>query len=263
MAPNDLWYIIGTALADAFGTVPGSTTKVTETGWIVLTGEPVADFNMLLVDAGPNPAGQLRELTALLLARDLPGLVFLTAVVADQLAPVARDLDLKPGGQVPVMLYQPTDEALTEEAGPPAQERFQIERVTTETLGDATRLAADTFEVAEDVFARAYSPAILAVPGVMVFLARDGDEPVSTVTTMATGATVGVWTMATRPSRQRQGAGKALLEHALSHHQAHGAERFYLLATAAGKPLYERVGFRTVSEVAVWVRGTSVQVPSG
>jgi GNAT superfamily N-acetyltransferase len=100
----------------------------------------------------------------------------------------------------------------------------------------------------------------LTTPGVEYFLAWAGDDPVSTVTTLADGPTVGIWTMATAPARQRQGAGRTLLSHALAHHRARGAELFYLLATEAGQPLYERVGFHTLAEPAVWVSGHSVQV---
>jgi GNAT superfamily N-acetyltransferase len=260
MRTHDLWHTIGTALATTFGTVPGSTIHLTATGWIVATGEPGADFNMLLVDEGPNPAGQFREFIEVLDSRGLQGLAFLTAPVAAQLTPLARELHLQSANRVPVMLSLPGG-ADADEAGP-LQERFRIERVTAETLGESMRLAAETFGVSPDVIARVYSPTTLALPGVDIFLARDGDEPVSTVTTTATGATVGVWTMATAPSRQRQGAGRAVLAHAMREQRETGAERFYLLATESGKPLYERMGFQTVSELAVWVRGTSVQVTS-
>jgi GNAT superfamily N-acetyltransferase len=66
--------------------------------------------------------------------------------------------------------------------------------------------------------------------------------------------------MGTAAEHQRQGAGRAVLEYAIRYHTERGATTFYLLATAAGKPLYERVGFRTYSEGAVWVAGASTQV---
>jgi hypothetical protein len=34
-----------------------------------------------------------------------------------------------------------------------------------------------------------------------------------------------------------------------------------LIATESGQPLYQKVAFRTIAELAVWVRGHSTQVP--
>ena len=95
-----LWRTIGMSLADAFRQAPGFESRLTPTGWLLITGEPFADFNWLLVDAGPDPAGQLREFAGVLAAGDLPGLVLLTTAVVDRLAPVAADLGLKSAGTV-------------------------------------------------------------------------------------------------------------------------------------------------------------------
>jgi GNAT superfamily N-acetyltransferase len=62
--------------------------------------------------------------------------------------------------------------------------------------------------------------------------------------------------MGTAADRQRQGAGRAVLEAAIAQHRA---EAFYLVATESGKPLYDAVGFETIDELAVWVVGQSEQ----
>ena len=63
---------------------------------------------------------------------------------------------------------------------------------------------------------------------------------------------------AARPPAQR--GGPCLLDHVLAYHAQRGAKVFYLLPTAAGKPLYDRAGFRTVAELAAWCLGHSIQV---
>ncbi|MBV9597111.1 MAG: GNAT family N-acetyltransferase [Chloroflexi bacterium] len=65
--------------------------------------------------------------------------------------------------------------------------------------------------------------------------------------------------MATAPEHQRRGAGRAVLQAALDYHHAQGADAFYLVATPAGKSLYDAVGFETVDDLAIWVTGHSAQ----
>jgi ribosomal protein S18 acetylase RimI-like enzyme len=64
---------------------------------------------------------------------------------------------------------------------------------------------------------------------------------------------VGIWYMATAPQYQRQGSGHALLTHVIAGAIERGADTFYLGATAAGYPLYERLGFRTVGTPSIWL----------
>jgi len=258
---TELWRTIGASLAFAFRGAPGFEARLTPTGWLLFTGEPVADFNWILVDDGPDPDGQFRSFGEALAARGLPALVLLTESVADCLGPVAEELGLQPAGRVPLMVYRPSPGGEAGDEPPPAVDHYRVEAVAdAAALGEANRLAADAFGLPLDAIARVLAPPTLATPGVAFFLAREGAEAVSTVMTARVGPTVGVWNMATPPARQRRGAGRAMLEHVLAHHRARGAELFYLLATEAGKPLYGRVGFRTLAEPAVWVGGHSVQV---
>ena len=79
------------------------------------------------------------------------------------------------------------------------------------------------------------------------------------MTVTRTGPTAGIWNMATPPERQGRGMGRALLTGVLEQLCAEGVERFYLFATAAGRPLYESLGFETLADDAVWVKGHSTQ----
>ena len=257
METRELWRTIGASLAAAFRDAPGFESQLTPTGWLLFTGEPIADFNWIMVDDGPDPEGQLRGFSEVLHARDLPALVILTEAVADRLERIAAALELQPAGRVPLMTYQPP----ADHPNPSATGRYRVELVTDAAeLRAAHRLAGDAFEIPAEAFERVIPPTILATPGVAFFLAWDEAEPVSTVTTIHHGPIVGIWTMATPPARQRQGAGQAILAHALAHHRARGADLFYLLATEAGLPLYQRVGFRTLTAPTIWARGHSVQV---
>ena len=74
-------------------------------------------------------------------------------------------------------------------------------------------------------------------------------EPVSTVSLVEGGGGMGVYNLATLPERQRRGYGEAVMRCAL---ERHGARRVILQSTPAGLKLYERMGFRTVTQVSVY-----------
>lgn len=251
-----LWHLAGEAVALYFRGAPGGEARLTPTDWLALSGEPVGDFNYALVDRGPEAADRLFEYARRIEARALPATVFLPGRVADELAPVARDLGLQHAGKVPLMTYQPN-------GSQPAATTYQVEQVADEAgLRAANRVLADAFAIPLAATDRAVGPELLDGPGWALFLARQDGRPVSTVATIRTGNTVGVWSMGTAPEQQRRGAGRALLEEVIVRHRQAGATSFYLLATEAGKPLYRSIGFRTLDEAVVWVLGHAAEMPA-
>jgi ribosomal protein S18 acetylase RimI-like enzyme len=78
-------------------------------------------------------------------------------------------------------------------------------------------------------------------------------EPVSTTAIVKGGSVLGVYNVATMPGYQHRGYGEAVMRHALiDTGRQHGIERVILQSTPAGYRLYERMGFRTVTKVAVY-----------
>jgi len=78
-------------------------------------------------------------------------------------------------------------------------------------------------------------------------------EPVSTTAIVMGCGAIGVYNVATIPERQRQGFGEAVMRYAVADaERAHGASHVILQSTPAGYHLYERMGFREVTRVAVY-----------
>ena len=78
-------------------------------------------------------------------------------------------------------------------------------------------------------------------------------EAVSTAAIVMGAGAVGVYNVATVPPHQRRGYGEALMRIAIADAQcAYGVERVILQSTPAGLKLYERMGFETVTRVAVY-----------
>lgn len=79
------------------------------------------------------------------------------------------------------------------------------------------------------------------------------EEPVSTAAVVMGGSAVGVYNVATLPGHQRCGYGEAVMRHAVDDARRRtGVERAILQSTPAGLRIYERMGFRSVTRVAVY-----------
>jgi ribosomal protein S18 acetylase RimI-like enzyme len=85
------------------------------------------------------------------------------------------------------------------------------------------------------------------------FVGYVDEEPVSTASVVAGGGAVGVYNVATLPGSQRRGYGEAVMRRALEEaRRLHGDGLLVLQSTPAGLRLYERMGFRTITRVAVY-----------
>jgi ribosomal protein S18 acetylase RimI-like enzyme len=78
-------------------------------------------------------------------------------------------------------------------------------------------------------------------------------EPVSTAAVVLGGGVLGVYNVATLPEHQYHGYGEAVMRYALDDaRRITGIERSILQSTPAGLRLYERMGYRAVTSVAVY-----------
>ena len=80
-----------------------------------------------------------------------------------------------------------------------------------------------------------------------------GGEPVSTAAIVLSDGVAGVYNVATLPAHQRKGYGEAVMRHALAAAQREsGVEQTILQSTHAGNRLYQRMGYRALTNVAVY-----------
>jgi ribosomal protein S18 acetylase RimI-like enzyme len=78
-------------------------------------------------------------------------------------------------------------------------------------------------------------------------------QPVTSAAVVMGAGAAGVYNVATIPGRQRKGFGETVVRHALEEvRREYGIERTILQSTPAGYHLYERMGYRTVTRVAVY-----------
>ena len=235
-----------------FGRAPGAHLRIDEHGWLVLTSEPGADFNMAAVlQSAPTAVldGYVDEIER----RGL-GAVVLVDEDAPHLEEVARARGLTSVGAVPVMVWARPRARTAGLASRGATRRG--ERRTGSDRCDGRRVLDGRGRARE-------GHATVGRVGGHRPLGRRGRRRRGRVLLLRfpSGTHVGVYSMATRRAFQRQGIGRAILETAMRHYLDGGVTTFTLEATEAGFPLYERVGFRTAVELTAFTVGASAQFP--
>ena len=85
------------------------------------------------------------------------------------------------------------------------------------------------------------------------FVGYQDGQPVSTAAVVIGAGVAGIYNVATLPGCQRHGYGEAVMRHALAEvRRQWGIDRSILQSTPAGYRLYERMGYRPITTVAVY-----------
>ena len=222
---------------------------------MALSGEPVADLNYLVVDAASESAqAGFRSLVGHCDAQDLPFAVIVAPAVAEALEPLRAELDLVYDTDWPLMVCP--GEAVQDHPREGVQVRPVRDEVDQQGLA---RVLAGAFQMPVESVLRAMPRHLFDSPSIEGWVAEWDGQVQSTVTATWHGSVVGIWAMGTAPDAQGQGVGKALLSRAMHDARRRGAEAFFLGATPSGFPLYERLGYATVADCPIWVRGVTHQ----
>jgi len=245
---------IGRASVAMMGDVPGFELHMTRNCVLGLTGEPLADFNTLCVGPNPDAEAFLTRSVARVKARGLPLLAMMSPHVAQTLAPVATRLGLTAAGTSPLMVLR------GETPVQPSRPLKIARALGPELVRVAGDIASAAFAVPRDAVARCIDVGITETSGVEACIAWGDDGPMSVVSVTPTGSTAGIWSMGTLAEHQGKGIGRALLTRVIDDYRGRGVDRFFLIATEAGRPLYTSLGFETIADLSAWVLGQSAQV---
>jgi GNAT superfamily N-acetyltransferase len=213
---------------------------VGDTWWTMASGSPFAATNMSLIYGGSDDS--LDSALEVVSRREVPSIAVLSGA---GLAQAGRLLDRGFAfvGANPIMAIA-LDPTQTKSA---LSDGLEVRRVYVKKDTDMiVTLLQESFELPFEVCTFFVSPEIALSPEVYFWLLFDQGQPVCTVTTTAEEGILGIKSMATPPSAQRKGYGKALLSQVLLEHAQQGERIGLLSATLAGEPLYRRLGFEVV-----------------
>jgi len=216
--------------------------------WTALVPEAQLDRSRLRVDLRtgtrvilrePHTADALAEINRMAPAASVVIEDVFTGPDSTPLTPTSRLL------RMPVMNRPPGP------VEPPSPTTRVIEVHDPDTLAEAERVMVDGFPFPHHqpwIRGQALPPRVLELPGWRVWLGYVHGDPAAAAYTYDDGYATGVYWLATLPAHRGHGLARAVLSTAIAARPEH---EFTLVATEAGRPLYELLGFTTVA-TAVW-----------
>lgn len=130
---------------------------------------------------------------------------------------------------------------------------LEVRELSPEQVRLHASVAAAGFQVPEELFAQLATPDMFRLPGVRCYLGESDGQAVTTGMGVTLGDFVGVFNIATPPTRQRQGYGAAVTVRVVADGMAAGAKWSWLQSSPPGYATYARLGFQTVETWPCWV----------
>ena len=217
-------------------------------GWFAaLSHEQSGELNV----CGLTPVATVSSAQALLssIETDLPLIVF----VSSESDPEAGAF-LEANGFDTVTVPEPLMQTTRPPA--PSETAFRVEPAVGGAALDAgIALTSEANTVGRELLEQSIRHAAESGAAQM-WLAWDEAEPISIVWIGRYEESLGVMEMMTPERHQRRGAGRALLTHALAAEWRDDTELAVLVATPAGRRLYESIGFEASDEILTRLRGS-------
>jgi GNAT superfamily N-acetyltransferase len=224
------------------GQVPGSLVQATDGVVAFGSGLPLALFNQIAVtDDDATDTGMISAVGALR-DRGAPFYVVLRRGIDDRFGPLLLDLGLVSQEEVvPGMALQPI---------PPEPARangLAIRRVENAAgLDDHIRTVVEGFEIPDEITRPWIGQELWLREGCAVYVGYTDGKPVVSGFGIRTGRTIGVYNIGTVEAARRRGYGAAMTARVAADGAAAGCDVAILQASEMGRPVYERLGFRTV-----------------
>ena len=220
----------------------------------VMTGLPMDWFNQVLIERDEaTPAGVLAGLAQ---ARESGGpfLVRLREGIDDRFITTLMQAGLVPAvaeTSTPGMVAFPIDHTVIAANASPD---LEIRPVTDAAGMDTHRWVVTAGFGSDPSVALGTACAdLLDRPECIVYVGYADDDPVVSGLGWRTGRTIGVFSIATIEASRRRGYGAAMTARVIADGVAAGCDVATLQASEIGRPIYERLGFRTLVRYTAYV----------
>jgi GNAT superfamily N-acetyltransferase len=226
-----------------------SRATVTRGGGVVaiLSGLPMDWYNQVLIERDEAAPDDVLASVAQARERGDQFVVRLREGIDDRFIPILTQAGLAPAGEessTPGMVAFPIDPDAISQHGAP---ELEIRRVTDAAGIDAHRQAVTAGFGSDPAVALGTAcPDLLDRPECVVYVGYAAGAPAISGLGWRTGRTVGVYSIATISSARRRGYGAAMTARVVADGVVAGCDVAALQASEMGRPIYERLGFRTV-----------------
>ena len=247
------------ALVVVGGQAPGALVARADGVALIATGLPLHLFNEVLIEGEAVAPEAIAAAVATTRARGDRFVVNLRAGTDDRYLPLMAELDLvqmSTDPWMPGMAFHPLP---ARDSVPPAS-GHEIRRVADGPgVRDHILTAAAGFEMPVDWVEAIMTEALAVRREAAVYVGYADGHPVSTGLGIRTGRTIGIYNIATLETARRRGYGAAMTMRIVDDGVADGCDVAILQASDMGRPIYERLGFRTVIEYVGYVDRSSLE----
>lgn len=229
------------------GAVPGAWTRRAGGAIAAVTGAHIAGYNGVWgVSTNPDP-GAVEDLLGEVASSGLPFCLNLRPGWPLELAEVARRHALVPTEGEPLMVL---DDLSGLEATAPGSQH--VRQLDPDEGARHAAVAAAAFGDPEGAFRPVVTPAVLSLPGLRCYLVERDGQALATAIGFTSGDCVAIFSVATLADHRGLGYGTAVTARAIQDGFSDGATWAWLSSSAAGFPVYSRLGFKVVERCDIW-----------
>lgn len=215
---------------------------------VTVTGVPIPLMNRIMVFEMPSdPEGALHKTREFIEETKAPYAIEIFDETAAFKA-VAEAAGFQAAGFMPFMVH-PDSPSASADLPPELEEGIPED---PEQLDAWAKALAAGFGMPESLAAGFAWPEILKADDWRVFTANRGDKAVGTSWACYGNGVTGVFSVSTLPSERRKGVGAALTVAAMRTGALAGDNIAYLEASEMGYPVYEKLGFQTMSNGSLY-----------
>ena len=221
------------------GRAPGGAVEETDEVLLAHLPVPVPYFNAAFVKAGVEPSSQVDVARRFYSERDMPFSILCRSTDGAELA----NAGFAAVAEIPLMVAEVESMA--------SHDGLEISRVDAESWDEHLRVLSEGFGFPATVARNVFGPWWVDDDRYTALVARLDGVAASTASAVVLDGVVGIYNVATPERFRRRGLGEGVTAAAVVAGARRGCQIATLQASAMGKPIYERMGFQTVT---TWTR---------